>query len=130
MTDSVSATTNTATTSIFPETISTITQPLNSPEVRRNDEAESRLNIGQHSTPPLKTMATNEILYEEGYDSEGEVGPFYDSVYGLELNSFHEEAIGDDFPQAIDEINHTILTSEMNESTEENVQNTFNMSDE
>ena len=127
MNDSVSATTNTDNiVGLFPGTISTITQPVNSQQGRRNDVAESSLNIGQYSTPPLKTMTTNESLYEEGCDSDGEGGPFYDIVYGVELNSFHEEAIREELPQPVDEMNHTISTSE----NDENAPNRFNMSDE
>ena len=63
--------------------ISTITQPVLSPNTTDSNLASSRINIGQYPTPPMQSLSVNESSYEDGYDSDGEVGPFYDSVFGI-----------------------------------------------
>ena len=74
-------------------TVSTLTQPALSPNSTKSNAAASRINIGQYPTPPKQVLAVNESLYEDGYDSDGQIGPFYDSIFGMEAVKFHEDTI-------------------------------------
>ena len=53
----------------------------------------SQINIGQHPTPEPMRITINESQFEEGYDSDGQLGPFYDAVRGEEVEGYYEEAI-------------------------------------
>ena len=58
--------------------ISDITPPLPStPGVNA-----TRINIGQHPTPEIVHLTVNEDAYETGYDSDGQMGTFFDVVRG------------------------------------------------
>ena len=69
-------------------TVSTLTQPALSPNSTKSHAASSRINIGQYPTPPKQVLAVNESLYEDGYDSDGQIGLFM-TVYLVckQLNS-------------------------------------------
>jgi hypothetical protein len=54
----------------------------------------ARINIGQHPTPESVHFTVNESAYDDGYDSEGQLGPFFDAVHGEEGDGFFEECIG------------------------------------
>ena len=42
---------------------------------------EDPSNIGQPATPPLRSYKhMNEAMFNKGYDSDGEMGPFFDQV--------------------------------------------------
>ena len=57
------------------------------------DRIAARINIGQHPTPPAMELVINEVSYEEGYDSDGQLGPFFDGVRGEEGLGFYEEEV-------------------------------------
>ena len=38
-------------------------------------------------------ITIHESQFEEGYDSDGQLGPFYDAVIGEEVEGYYEEAI-------------------------------------
>ena len=48
----------------------------------------ARINIGQHPTPESVNFVVNESAYDDGYDSEGQLGPFFDAVHGEEGDVF------------------------------------------
>ena len=41
----------------------------------------------------MVTLAVNEALYEQGYDSDSQLGPLYDNVRGEEGECFFEDTI-------------------------------------
>ena len=94
-------------------TVSTLTQPALSPNSTKSHAASSRINIGQYPTPPKQVLAVNESLYEDGYDSDGQIGPFYDSVFGMEAVKFNKDTIRSE--ESISEVN-----TGMNETTSQN----------
>ena len=77
----------------IPETVSTLTNAGFSPQGTSADVSTARINIGQHPTPPMRSLRMDESAYENGYDSDGMIGPFYDSMRGMGLTSYHEDEI-------------------------------------
>lgn len=67
---------------------------LSSTGIASPNTNSDRINIGQHPTPESVNFEVNESAYDDGYDSEGQIGPFFDAVYGEEGDSFFEECIG------------------------------------
>ena len=58
-------------------TVSTLTQPALSPKSAKSNDVLSQINIGQYPTPPKQVLALNkQSLYEDGYDSDGQIGLF------------------------------------------------------
>ena len=78
--------------------ISTITNRTEVPEMIITEEIAARNSIGQHPTPPMRQLVVDEAKFEEGYDSEGEVGPFYHAVRGEEVEIYHEDCVRDESP--------------------------------
>ena len=70
---------------------STITDDSPSRRQAQIETNHARINMGQHPTPPQQEFEVREQEYEEGCDSDGDVGPFYDAVHGEELYGYHEE---------------------------------------
>ena len=62
--------------------ISEVTAASTPVQIEREQEIQARINIGQYPTPEHRLIEINEKSYEEGYDSEGQIGPFYDAVKG------------------------------------------------
>lgn len=60
---------------------------------RSYEDNASRVNIGQFPTPPPMELGVNETEYEAGYDSDGQLGPFFDAVRGEEVDGYYEEPI-------------------------------------
>ena len=70
-------------------TVSTLIQPALSHNFMKSNAILSQSNVGQCPTPSNQVLTMNESLYEDGYDSDGQSGPFYDSIFGMELVEFH-----------------------------------------
>lgn len=51
------------------------------------------MSIGQFPTPPKAPLEVNEAAYEEGYDSDGNAGPYLDSKFDEEYEFYHETTI-------------------------------------
>ena len=92
--------------------ISTITPAVLSPNLKNKNVTASRIDIGQHPTPPIQKLTINESSYEDGYDSDSQVGPFYDSVFGINPITFHEDAILDQEPTLNADETSTIIRNE------------------
>ena len=73
--------------------ISEVTTPRTPVQVRQERETQERINIGQYPTPEHRVMSVDENAYEEGYDSDGQLGPFYDAVEGEGGIMYHEDSI-------------------------------------
>ena len=58
-----------------------------------SQEINARIDIGQHPTPEMVSFIPNYEAYEEGYDSDGQVGPFLDAVVGEEMFAYFETAV-------------------------------------
>ena len=74
-------------------TVSTLIQPALSHNFMKSNAILSQSNVGQCPTPSNQVLTMNESLYEDGYDSDGQIGPFYDSIFGMEAVKFHEDTI-------------------------------------
>ena len=107
--------------------ISTITPAVLSPNLKNKNVTSSRIDIGQHPTPPMQKLTINESSYEDGYDSDGQVGPFYDSVFGIDPITFHEDAILDQEPTLNADGTSTIVRNENDTRNSDNSK--FSMSD-
>ena len=73
--------------------ISEVTAPSTSVQIEREQEIQAQINIGQYPTPEHISIEINEKSYEEGYDSDGQIRPFYDAVKGEGGVEFYKEAI-------------------------------------
>ena len=73
--------------------ISEVSDPSTPVQIEREKAIQDRINIGQYPTPEAQSLEINEKAYEEGYDSDGQIGPFYDAVKGEGGIEFYEEAI-------------------------------------
>ena len=73
--------------------ISEVTDPSTPVRIEREKVIQDRINIGQYPTPEARSLEVNEKAYEEGYDSDGQIGPFYDAVKGEGGVEVYDEAI-------------------------------------
>ena len=73
--------------------ISEVTTPSTPVKVRQARETQERINIGQYPTPEHRVLVVDESAYEEGYDSDGQLGPFYNAVEGEGGIIYHEDSI-------------------------------------
>ena len=48
----------------------------------------ARIDIGQHPTPEMLSFIPEYEDYEEGYDSDGQVGPFLEAVVGEDMFAY------------------------------------------
>ena len=78
---------------------------------------EDSSNIGQPATPPLRSYKhMDEAMFDEGYDSDGEMGPFFDQVMAEgALVSEEEEIIGKEY--ALDAPQNTTRNKGKNNET-------------
>ena len=86
-----------AATSIMDASVTTMSKVTDLDlRIKEAEEKKSadRINIGQHSTLNMLTLAVNRAQYEQCYDSDDQLESFYDAVRGGEGESFFEEAIG------------------------------------
>ena len=114
----------------IPESVSTLTNNVFSPQVTEADVSAARINIGQHPTPPLRSLQLDESRYEDGYDSDGMIGPFYDSMRGVGSTSYHEDVIvvaGDQFRS---DLLHDINMPENAAESTDQVSTKFQLTDE
>ena len=90
---------------------------------RSYEENASRVNIGQFPTPPPVELGVNETEYEAGYDSDGQLGPFFDAVRGEEVDGYYEEPITNNNSSEITSDN----TTDTSTDTERNQENFLNL---
>ena len=81
--------------------ISEVTAPSMPVQIGREQEIQAWINIGQYPTPKHRSIEINEKSHEEGYDSDGQIGPFYDAVKGEGGVEFYKEAIFHPDPDAV-----------------------------
>ena len=81
--------------------ISEVTAPSTPVQIEREQEIQARINIGQYPTPKHRSIEINEKSHEEGYDSDGQIGPFYDAVKGEGGVEFYEGANFHPDPDAV-----------------------------
>ena len=73
--------------------ISEVTAPSTPVQIEIEQEIQAWINIGRYPTPEHRSIEIREKSYEEGYDSDGQIGPFYDAVKGEGGVEFYEETI-------------------------------------
>ena len=57
--------------------------------------SSGREEVGQHLTPPLVCPKNvDSVLHDEGYDSDGELGPFFDAVEDEDELECNEDELG------------------------------------
>ena len=50
------------------------------PSYQGEDDSTTRINIGQHPTPPVRTCVVDKEAYKDCYNSDGNRGPFFGST--------------------------------------------------
>ena len=91
----------------------------------------SRINIGQHPTHPVQVLSTNERSYEDGYDYQSQIGPFYDCIFVMEPISFYDDAVMDrkSILDTNQQTNNVATNNNCHENGKENGENKFTMTD-
>ena len=81
------------TTGGFSESVNTIIRSAFSPQDDSKIIAKAPIDTGQLPSSPMKMMTMNESKFDYGCDLDELFELLYDSVYAIEVNELHEEAI-------------------------------------